>query len=548
MTAIRLLPLLLFLPCLAGCGRSAAQQPTAAAPAQGLLRYEDVAEAAGVRFALGHGGRTPLTILETAGGGAAWLDFDVDGLVDAFLVGPHRVAMFRNLGDGRFADVTDRCGLDQRRYWQGCAAGDYDGDGRVDLLLTGYDRTALYRNTGRPAPAFEDASRAAGMDPGGWTLSGAFGDYDRDGGLDLYVTRYLRFDKTTPQYCKHGGVDAACGPELYEPQIGRLYRNLGSGRFRDVTRAAGVHVSAGKSWAALFSDFTADGYPDLYVANDMMPCDLFVNRRGRFEAPGPQAGVAYDVAGHLQGAMGCDSGDYNNDGRPDLLVGTFFSQATSLYENDGNGFFREIGTPAGIGAPTQQYVKFGTGFLDVDNDGWLDVFMANGHVLDSVRQHDPAQDYRQPLQLLRNLSGHFSEVSASAGAPFQERRVGRGAAFADYDRDGKVDILVCDLEGKAMLLRNRTESANHWIQVRLRGRGGNRQGLGAWVTVEHGGRRQVREIRTCGSVMSANDPVAHFGLGPHTSVDRLTVRWPDGSEQTHTSLAVDRVLVIDEGG
>jgi hypothetical protein len=504
-----------------------------------------VAPAAGIDFELGHGGRLPLTILETSGGGAAFLDFDSDGLLDALLVGPRRVGLYRNRGDGsgRFEDVSARSGFDARPYWMGCATGDFDGDGWVDVLLTGYDRTALYRNVrGR----FEDVTAAAGIDGSGWSLSAAFADYDRDGRLDVYVARYLVFDDKTPRFCRVGKIQDACGPEVYEPQFGVLYRNAGGGRFQDVTRSAGLTPAHGKSWAALFSDFDDNGYPDLYVANDMTPCDFYVNEGGRFRASGSHTGVAYDASGHLQGAMGCDSGDYNNDGRFDLLVTVYFAQPTSLYRNDGRGLFTEVGTPAGIGAPTMRYVGFGTGFLDVDNDGWQDVFLTNGHVRANVRNHDAGQDYRQPLQLFRNDGGQFTEVTSTAGAPFGTPIVGRGAAFGDIDNDGRIDMLVCDLEGKSQLLRNVTGD-NHWLRVRLREPGGNTQGLGARLTIEHGGRSQVREVRTCGSVMSAHEPVAHFGLGKHDRVERLTVRWPDGQETVREGIRANQVLELTRG-
>jgi hypothetical protein len=519
-------------------------RPTTAVPAS-PLRFEDVAASAGLDFKLGHAGRSPLNVLETAGGGAAFLDFDSDGLLDALLVGPHRLGLFRNTGGGRFRDVTAASGLDPARYWMGCSTGDYDGDGRVDLLLTGYRCTTLYRNTGG---RFVDVTIPSGVKVPGWALSGAFADYDRDGRLDLYVTRYLRFDEKTPQLCRLGSLQTACGPEVYEPQHGMLFHNLGGGKFEDVTARAGLSTAHGKSWAALFSDFNDDGYPDLYVANDMTPCDFYLSERGRFVSSGAGGSVAYDGNGHLMGAMGVDSGDYNNDGRLDLLVTTYFAQPTSLYRNDGEAFFTEVGTPAGIGAASQQYVGFGTGLVDFDNDGWLDMFLANGHVRDNVKQHDAGQDYAQPLQLFRNRNGQFQEVSREAGAPFGQPLVGRGAAFGDYDADGKVDVLVCNLEGAPLLLRNVTTSANHWLRVRLRGGGGNRQALGALVRIRYRGGSQVREVRTSGSVLSGSEPVAHFGLGAETVVEQLTIRWPDGRETTHRDVTADQVVELTAPG
>jgi hypothetical protein len=533
---------------LAGCKKESASPALAAPPAPPAasgLRFEDTAAAAGIRFSLSHDGRLPLTILETAGGGAAFLDYDGDGKLDALLVGPHRVGLFRNLGGGRFQDATAGSGLDAKPYWMGCATADYDGDGRVDILLTGYGKTALYRNLGGK---FQDVTASAGLKPEGWSLSAAFGDYDGDGRLDVYVTRYVKFDGSTPRVCQVGSIMDACGPEVYDPQFGILYHNLGNGRFEDATRAAGLTSAAGKNWSALFSDFSGDGNPELYVANDMTPCEFYANRHGKFSASGPQYGVAYDASGHIQGAMGCDSGDYDNDGRFDLLVTTYFAQPTSLYHNDGDNLFTEVGTPAGIGAPTMRYVGFGGGFVDVDNDGWLDVLLANGQVRASTHSYDPGQSYAQPLQLFQNAQGHFTEVSAAAGDPFAHPLVGRGVAFGDYDGDGRVDALVCNLEGNALLLRNVSTTANHWLGVRLKATGGNTQGLGARVTVEVGGQRQVREIRTCGGVLSAQEPVAHFGLGATGTVERLTVRWPDGRQTVKQNVAADQLLTLSPDG
>lgn len=526
--------------CTAAGSRPVAGPGTPASASVSGVRFQDVAEESGIRFELGHQGRSPLTILETAGGGAAFLDYNNDGRLDALLVGPHRVGLFRNINGQRFAEATSESGLKSNGYWMGCAVADYDGDGWDDVLLTGYDRTALYRNErGR----FRDATREAGLEGGGWSLSGAFGDYDGDGRVDLYVARYLHFNKSTPQLCDLGNVKTACGPEIYDPQFGILYRNVGQGRFQDVTQQMGVRGS-GKTWAALFSDFNGDGFPELYLANDMVPCDFFLNERGRFRTAGAHANVSYDANGHLMGAMGVDSGDYDRDGRLDLLVTTYFAQPLSLYRNDEGGFFTESGTPAGLGMPTSRYVNFGAGFLDADNDGWLDVFLTNGHVRDSVKQHDPFQDYAQPLQFFRNVSGRFTEESASAGEPFQRSLVGRGAAFGDYDADGQTDVLVCDLEGKAVLLRNATQTSNHWLRVGLKGPGANTRGLGARVTVVAGGVSQIREVRTCGSVMSANEPAAHFGLGKAKTVERLVVRWPDGRESVRVDVPADQVIEV----
>lgn len=536
----------LLAPCLgavllAGCTRPTSP-PAEAAPSS-PFRFENVAASSGIRFTLGHQGRSPLTVLETAGGGAAFLDYDLDGHLDALLVGPGRVGLFRNRGDGTFEDRTQQSGLPARPEWMGCAVADYDGDRRPDVLLTGYQRTALFRNVGS---RFQDVTAASGLQVPGWALSAAFADYDLDGRLDVYVTQYLEFDKSSPQVCQLGDIKTACGPEVYEPQHGLLFRNLGGGKFRNTTREAGLGNTHGKGWAALLSDFNGDRYPDLYVANDMAPCDFFFNRKGRFAEAGTSASVAYDANGHLLGAMGTDSADYDGDGDFDLLVTTYFAQSTCLYRNEGQSLFSEVGVSSGVGAPSIPYVGFGVGLPDLDNDTWPDVFLTNGHVRDNVKQHDAGQDYAQPMQLFQNLRGSFRDVSQGSGPPFSERLVGRGAAFGDYDNDGLLDILVCNLEGDAILLKNRTQVSNHWLRVRLEGTGGNTQGLGARVEVEHSGKRQVREVRTCGSVLSANEPVAHFGLGSDTAITRVTVTWPTGKKSVLQGPTVDQVLVVKQ--
>ncbi|HLK56683.1 MAG TPA: CRTAC1 family protein [Chthonomonadaceae bacterium] len=503
------------------------------------FRFVPVTQQAGIHFKLGHNRKSPLTILETSGGGCAFLDYDNDGWPDILLVGPYNVALYHNEHDGTFKDVTAQSGLDPHRYWMGCAVGDYDGDGLPDIFLTGYHCFALYRNLG--GGKFQDVTQESGLTGLDWSLSAAFADFNGDGKLDLYVSQYLKFDQQTKQICEVGNVRSACGPEIYEPLSGKLFLNTDGRHFRAVPD----WKDTGKTWGALASDLMGVGQPALYLANDMMQGDLWVrNKAGQWENRGYASGTQGDAQGHLQGGMGVDSGDYDNDGKLDLVVTTYFAQAISLYHNDGNGLFTVTSNATGLGPPTMPYVKFGVGFADLDNDGWLDLMVTNGHVRDNVHDFDSSETYAQPIQVFHNVKGRFTDVSAKLGAVSDLRLVGRGLAFGDYNRDGRVDVLICNLEGEAVLLENQTPP-RHWLDVRLNAPNSpNRFGLGALVTLTVNGQSQLREIRTCGSVLSAREPLAHFGLGDATGPVALSIRWPDGKTQALRVEKVDTAVTV----
>lgn len=522
------------------------------------ISFTDVAERAGVRFRLGHNGKTPLNILETAGGGGAFVDYDNDGHLDILLVGPSNLALFYNNRDGAFTDVTQKAfphvtqHAIRKTLWMGCTTGDYDNDGYADLFVTGYNHCALFHNERNGT--FRDVTQQAGVNVPGWSVSGAFGDVDNDGWLDLYVTRYVQFDSKTPQLCKVGNLMSACGPEAYEPQKGVLYRNQRNGTFKDVTRDSGVADSAGKGWGAVFSDYDNDGWQDFYVANDEMPCDLYHNLgKGKFKNVGLATGTAYDAHGRLQGGMGCDFGDFNTDGRLDLFVTTYFEQPKSLYRNDGNSIFEEVSFTVGLAQKTLPFVAFGTALRDLDNDGFLDVFIASGHVRDNAHLLDGSAAYAQRMQLFLNRSGKaFEEVSA--GEVFQRRIVGRGAAFGDYDNDGDVDVLVANLEGDALLLRNDGGNKRNWLRVKVEGKQGtagngrsSRDGMGARVTITVSGKLRIAEVQTSGSVMSGNDKRVHFGLGNAHTVERVEVRWLSGAKSVVENVKANREIVVKEG-
>jgi enediyne biosynthesis protein E4 len=510
------------------------------------VAFRDATAAAGIAFRLGHGGRSPLTILETASGGCAFLDYDGDGLLDVLLAGDPRCALYQNTGGGRFREVTASAGLGARGRWMGCSVGDYDGDGWPDVLLTGYRCLRLYQN--RPGRGFTDATASAGLRTDLWSTSAAFFDADRDGDLDLYIAAYVQYHVGNSDLCRLGAIQSACGPEHYAPERGRFYRNEGRGRFRDATETMGFGSSSGKTWGAAVCDYDADGWPDLYLANDLLPGDLFHNRGGRrFENQGVRSGTAYDASGNLIGGMGTDWGDYDGDGWIDLAVTTYFQQPTCLYRNLNGKTFQESGEQAGLALPTRPFVSFGCGFLDADNDGDLDLFAVNGHVRDNIAAFDGSQAYRQSPQLFLNRGdGTYEEVSSQAEPIFKEPLVGRGTAVGDFDGDGDEDVLLVDLEGTARLIENRAPPGNRWLSIRLVGGRSNSEGIGARITAWSGKRRWVREVTRARSVLSAGDSRVHLGLGEALLVDRLEVTWPSGARTLQKDVRANRRLTLAE--
>jgi hypothetical protein len=507
-----------------------------------------VAQEAGIRFTLGHGGRSPLNILETAGHGCAFLDVDGDGWLDILLVGQPRCALYRNLGaksgaSPTFQDISAAAGLTMDGYWMGCATGDYDNDGRVDLLLTGYHCAALLHNEGG---RFRDVSAGIPLPRGAWNSSAAFFDADGDGRLDLYVGAYVKFGPKTLQLCDFSGIQAACPPTYYDAERGRLFRNLGQGRFADVTRAAGLDAAHGKTLGVAVADFDGDGRPDLYLANDGMPGDLFHNLGGKFADVGLESGTAFNHESREQAGMGVDWGDYDGDGLLDLVVTTFQYEPTSLYHNEGHSLFTEEGYAAGIGDASLSRLGFGARLFDADNDGDLDLITANGHVQDNAARIFPGVTYAQPVQLFENLGERrFLDVSAADGPAFSKPIVGRGLAVGDYDNDGDLDVLIANLEGPPLLLRNDTPRTARALAVRLQGHTAPRDGTGTRLTLRTGSRLQIREAGTGGSYLSAGDPRIHFGLGSASQADSLTIRWPSGATETRTHVLAGTLTLVE---
>jgi len=534
---------------LAGCSGETAPHPggAPAVPARSAavgspLRFQDRAAELGVRFQAGLQGISPLPITGLMGGGVAWVDGDGDGWDDLILTGPAGVAVYRNEMGRRFVESTKAFGLESPpRDVQGLAAADYDGDGRTDLLLTLLDGIRLYR--GGPQ-GFTEVTQSAGLGRiRRWTTSAAFADVDGNGTLDLYVGRYVRFGPEAPRFQRRGEILLTLGPAAYEADQGVLLLNDGQGRFRDSTVAAGLAESQGKTLGVLFWDYDQDGDQDLYLANDEVPCDFYQNDgAGRFRNISLANGTALAANGHPQAGMGVDAGDYNGDGRPDLVVTTFWSEPTSLYEQADGGLFQERSQPAGLLAPTRRWTGFGVLFEDLDNDGRPDLIQANGHVADQQDRVDPGVGYAQPPQVFHNTGGAFVETSAEAGPALVQRIVGRGAAAADLDRDGRMDVAIANLTGPPLLLGNQSSSGNS-LRVRLRQPGPNREGLGATLRLRTPEGVQTRCLIRNRSYLSSGPAEVHFGLGSAATGD-LEVLWPGGRRQQVPGLPAGKVHTI----
>ena len=452
-----------------------------------------------------------------------------------------KLALFKGDGKGTFRDVSGAAGLTSLSgHFLGCAVGDYDNDGFPDVYVSGYRTGLLLKNEG--GARFRDVTKTAGLGPQPWGTSCGWADLDGDGYLDLYVTNYVDFGPATqPQMCKfntekYGIVEGGCGPRFYKPRKGVLFHNRAGRRFEDVTKTWGMATQAGKGLGVAFADFDGTGRLGFAVANDEMPGDLFQNTAaGRLENIGIASGTAYGADGDAHAGMGLDWGDADNDGQIDLFVTAFHNEPKSLYRNDGGGMFTDTSFSSGIGSASLPYLSFGCKFLDADNDGWLDLMIANGHVLDNIDKIERTT-YRQPTQLLRNQAGSFEDVTGQAGPDLSRPIVGRGLAVGDYDNDGRVDALVADSEGKPLLLHNEgAAKQGGWIGFTLRSKEG-RDAYGASVTVVSGGQKRVRQCHPGGSYLSSSDPRVHFGLGDATSVEAVLVRWPDGTEQSFRDL------------
>ena len=537
--------------------------PLPAAPARAAgppaIVFRDITAQAGIRFKHNNGAFGKKYLPETMGSGAAVLDFDGDGRVDIFLVNssdwPERrrgrtlPALYRNLGGGKFKDVTAEAGLARELYGMGVAGGDYDNDGDVDLYLTALGPNRLYRNDGKGR--FADVTEQAGVGHPGFGTSATWADTDNDGDLDLFVANYVEWNPKNDIYCSlDGRKKSYCTPESYTGQRCVLYRNDGGGRFTDVSRESGVAGPVAKALGVVAFDYDEDGRIDIAVANDTQPNFLFKNRGdGTFAEVGALTGVAFSEDGVARGAMGIDAADYDGSGRPSLVIGNFSNEMVALYHNEGTGFFIDQAPVAGLGKASLLTLAFGCFFFDYDLDGQPDIFVANGHVEDDINSVQKWVTYAQPPHLFRNAGGgRFEEATAAVGDELKRPVVARGAAWGDVDADGDPDLLTATNNGPATLYRNDGGEKNRWIALRLRGTKSNRDGFGARITLAAGGRTQRGFAKASSSYCSQSQKEVLFGLGSAARVERIDILWPSGRTQTLKDLAPGRVHEITEPG
>lgn len=536
-------------------------------PASDLgFRFTNIAREAGLTAVTVYGGqKTNRYLLETTGCGVALLDYDGDGWLDVFLVNGTTLEgfppgeeptnhLYRNRRDGTFEDVTSRAGLAASGWGQGACVGDYDNDGDDDLFVTYWGRNRLYRNNGDGT--FTEVTESAGLlgSRDRWGAGCAFLDYDRDGRLDLFVANYIDFDiRTAPVpelgLCLYKGVQVACGPPGLQGGKNLLYRNTGGGRFEDVSEPSGITRASGTYALGVSTlDFDGDGWTDVYVANDSNPSALYRNNQdGTFTDIGVEAGCAYSQDGKPQAGMGVAIADADRNGTFDIFKTNFAGDTSTLYMNSGDGFCDDRTFASGIGINTR-WLGWGVGFLDLDLDGWRDLFLVNGHVYPEVEQLKTEAGYRQRKVVYRNLgAGRFEDITDRLGEPVTTPKAGRGAAFGDLDNDGDIDVVVNNVHDAPDLFRLESPAGRRWLMVKLVGTQSNRNAIGAQLMLTAGGGTQIEEVRGGGSYYSQNDFRVHFGLGTAATVDRLEVRWPSGRRETWTRIPADQILTLKEG-
>ncbi|MGA3189417.1 MAG: CRTAC1 family protein [Bryobacteraceae bacterium] len=536
----------------------------AATSPTGPIAFDEIADRAGVRFTSNSGPTPQKHQPEAMVGGVAIFDFDGDGYADLYFVngadmpslqktGPQfKNRLFRNNHDLTFTDVTEKAGVAGSGYGMGVAVGDYDNDGRPDLFVTSVNGNQLFHNNGDGT--FADVTAKAGVTGGQfagrkmWSVGAAWVDYNNDGLLDLFVANYCQWDPKTEQACALNGNRVFCNPRLYKPLPNTLYRNNGDGTFTDVSAETGIAAHPGRGMGVAVADFDGDGFPDIFVANDDLPNQLFHNRGGqRFEEVADEAGVSLTEGGNVVSGMGVDFRDLFNRGLPDIWVTAIEKQTFPLFKNLGHGQFAEATAMAGLGLTTAEMSGWSNAIVDLDNDGWKDLYVARSNVLDNVAQFTQRQ-YAEPNTVFRNLgTGKFEDVTSTIGPAFETPSANRGAAFGDLDNDGRMDLVVNVLNGKAKVFHNTTRNENHWVLLKLTGVKSNRMGIGAQIRLTaDNGSMQYNHVTTSTGYASSSDPRVHFGLGTSRVAREIQILWPSGRKQVLHDVAVDRVIEVTE--
>jgi hypothetical protein len=523
------------------------------------VHFTDITAPAGIHFTHNNGAFGNKWLPETMGPGCAFIDYDNDGYPDIILINgddfsghPHGGAttlkLYHNNGNGTFTDVTRKAGLAVPMFGLGVAVGDYDNDGFDDIFVTALGQSRLFHNNGNGT--FSDVTKSAGMwGPNEFSTSAAWVDYDRDGKLDLVVANYVQWSEQGDLYCTLDGAHKSyCTPESYKGTSLRLWHNLGSGKFADATQKAGLGDPTSKSLGIAVLDYNGDGWPDLVIANDTQPNKLYLNKKdGTFEERGVAAGIGFSEDGIARAGMGVDAADYDRSGQASVMISNFANQMVSLYHNEGNGLFVDEAPQSEVGRATLVTLGFGCFFFDYDNDGWQDIFVADGHIEDQIERVQKRVSYAEPSHLFRNLGGgKFTEVTSQMGNVFAAPKVARAAAYADIDNDGFLDVLLTTNAGPAYLFHNEG-GTNHSLRVKLVGTKSNRDGIGAVIRVSAGGDKQWKMLRSGSSYLAQSELVLTFGLGALPKADALEIQWPSGQVDKLSNLNAGQAVTIEEG-